>query len=132
MTKVVGAVNFEKTMSQLLREYGVEVRTVANDYVEEAAEIALKMIKHNSKKRTGVYARDWAKKQQYYRGVGSAWVVYNRKHYRLTHLLENDHPFRDRNGKLIDTSWTGDEVIKDARDYTEAWLADNIIKELTK
>ena len=129
MTKVVGVINFEKELRRLLSEYGVEVRKIANDYVEEASDIAVKMLKEDSKKRTGEYASDWAKKEQYYRGLGTTYVVYNRKHYRLTHLLENPRKIKDRN-RVEHGRTEGDHVIRDTRDYTESWLLDNIMKGL--
>ena len=129
MANIKGAINFEKELRRLLDEYGIEVRKIANDYVEEAADIAVKMLKKDSKQRTGEYASDWDKKQQYYRGLGTAYVVYNKKHYRLTHLLENPHVKKDRN-RVEHGKTEGDHVISDTRNYTESWLLDNIMKGL--
>ena len=60
----VGVMNFEKFSRQLLREYGDEVTRILQEVVPDAADIAVKMIRHDSKKRTGSYAKDWAKKQE--------------------------------------------------------------------
>lgn len=125
----VGTVHFEKELQKLLTEYGIEVREIANKYVKESADIALKMVRKNSKVRTGEYASDWASKGQYYRGVGTAYIVYNKKHYRLTHLLENRREVKDRNRKSHGFK-DGDGVIAEAQDYAGAWLMDNIVKEL--
>lgn len=128
MPRKVGAVDFSATCKKLLDEYGIEARKVMNDTIPEAADIAVKMIRADSKKRTGAYARDWAKKQQYTRGLGTSYVVYNKKHYRVAHLLENEHKKSNQYGTYGTTK--GDGVIADAEEYTEAWLYDKVVKRL--
>lgn len=128
MTKVVGVENFRSEVMQLLDEYGVEARKVLNDTVPEAADICVKMIRNNSKKRTGKYARGWAKKAQYYRGLGTSYVVYNKDRYRVAHLLEHAHVIANKKGKYGMT--VGDNVIDDAREYTEQWLVMETEKKL--
>lgn len=51
---------------------------VANDTV--------KMLKADSPKKTGKYASGWTKKK-----MGTGYVIHNRTHYQLTHLLEKGH-----------------------------------------
>ena len=128
MAKTVGMVNFSAECRRLLNEYGNDVHEVINDATKDAADIAVKMIRHNSRKRTGAYAKDWAKKQVKAWGFGSSYTVYNRKHYRVAHLLENSHSFANQYGKT--GSWTGDGVIKEAEDYTTAWMESEVIKKL--
>lgn len=59
---------------------GVVAEKVANDGVE--------MLKANSPKSPGggKYAKSWTHKK-----VGKKFVIHNKKHYRLTHLLEKGH-----------------------------------------
>lgn len=128
MTKVVGVENFEKQVMELLREYGIEARELLNEAIPEAADICVKMIRSNSKKATGKYARDWAKKEQFYRGMGTSYVVYNKKRYRVAHLLENGHRVMNKYGTYGST--TGDYVIADATEYAEEWLYDEVSKKL--
>lgn len=123
-----GALNFASVCRMLLKEYGQEVHGIIQNVVPDAADIGLKMIKHNSRKRTGAYAKDWAKKQFYARGFGTTYTIYNRKHYRVAHLLENSHPFANQYGTT--GSWQGDGVIKEAEDYTAAWLESEVTKRL--
>lgn len=127
-SKKVGAVNFLPTVRKLLSDYGIQARDVLNDTIPEAADTAVKMIRGNSKRRTGKYAKGWAKKQQYFRGVGTSYVVYNKTKYRVAHLLENEHKIRNQYGEFGKT--VGDGVIKDAEDYAIAYLYDETIKRL--
>lgn len=68
--------------------------------VDKAAKQAVNELKTSSPKRTGAYAKDWAAKKD---RKGNKWaygkVVYNKKHYRLTHLLEKGH--RKVNGGMV-------------------------------
>lgn len=130
MTKVVGVVNFAAECRRLLKEYGIEAHEVIDQVVPDAADTAVRMIRNNSRKRTGSYARDWAKKQVATWGYGTTYTVYNRKHYRVAHLLEKDHPFKSASGKTIG-SWKGDRVIEFAEEYTAEWLEQEVKKRLT-
>lgn len=125
----VGVMNFHNVAMQMLREYGDEVVQDLQEIIPDAADIAVKMIRKDSKKRTGAYARDWAKKCKKARFTGSTWVVYNRKHYRVAHLLEKDHMFKAPNGKITG-SWKGDGVIQFAEEYTDAWIESELIKRI--
>lgn len=129
MTKVVGAVNFSAECRKLLNEYGKETHEIINDVTKEAADIAVKMIRADSKKRTGAYAKDWTKKQVKAWGFGTSYTVHNRKHYRVAHLLENSHPFSNQYQSNF-ASWTGDGVIKFAEEYTAEWMESEVIKRL--
>jgi hypothetical protein len=62
------------------------------DSVDKAAKEAVSELKTSSPKRTGAYAKDWAaKKDKQTNKWAYGKVVYNKKHYRLTHLLEKGH-----------------------------------------
>lgn len=125
----IGVMDFQSTCRRYLTEYGKEARIALNDTLPEAAKIAVKMIRGNSKKRTGKYAADWTYRRQYYRGIGSSYVVFNRDHYRVAHLLENSHGFSNQYGRT-GKKWVGDHVIKDVETYVESWLEDELIKRL--
>lgn len=127
MTKVVGALNFSAECRKLLKEYGDEAHELINDLTSDAADTAVKMIRRDSKKRTGEYARDWTKKQVKAYGFGTSYTVHNRKHYRVAHLLENSHPFSNQYQSNFAT-WKGDGVIAEAQDYTEAWMESEVYK----
>lgn len=127
MTKVVGALNFSAECRKLLKEYGDEAHELINDLTSDAADTAVKMIRADSKKRTGEYAKDWTKKQVKAWGFGTSYTVHNRKHYRVAHLLENSHPFSNQYQSNFAT-WKGDGVIAEAQDYTEAWMESEVYK----
>ena len=127
MTKVVGALNFSAECRKLLKEYSDEAHELINDLTSDAADTAVKMIRRDSKKRTGEYARDWTKKQVKAWGFGTSYTVHNRKHYRVAHLLENSHPFSNQYQSNFAT-WKGDGVIAEAQDYTEAWMESEVYK----
>ncbi len=129
MTRVVGALNFSAECRRLLNEYGKETHEIINDVTKDAADIAVKMIRADSRKRTGAYAKDWAKKQVKAWGFGTSYTVYNRKHYRVAHLLEYSHPFSNQYKSNL-ASWKGDGVIKEAEEYTGAWMESEVIKRL--
>lgn len=128
MSKVVGVMDFHSTCKQLLNEYGVEARLALNETVKDAADIAVKMIRNNSKKDSGRYAKGWTKKAQTVRGIGTSYVVHNKDRYRVAHLLENPHRIANKKGTYGKT--TGDHVIADAETYTEEWLMDEVAKRL--
>jgi len=125
----VGAMNFEKVARQMLTEYGFEARDVLNDVLPEAAKTATNMIRANSRERTGEYAKGWSYKQQYYRGLGTSYVVYNKTKYRIAHLLENEHKIANKYAESK-KKWKGDGVIYDAQQYTEAYIIQELYNKL--
>lgn len=128
MGKKVGALDFSAECRRLLKEYGDDVHQTINELVPDAADIAVKMIRNDSKKRTGAYAKGWAKKLTRAWGFGSSYVVYNRTKYRVAHLLEKPHEKKNKFGSYGFTA--GDGVIKFAEEYTEEWLETELIKRL--
>ena len=77
-------------LGNILNGYVKEVRDGLDDSKDEVAREAANKLHSSSPKKTGKYAADWAVKTQ-----GSRRIVYNKKHYQLTHLLENGHANRD-------------------------------------
>ena len=74
-----------------LEEYQEEVTEGVKQSVQEAANLCLKEVKAGSPKSTGAYAKSWAIKTAFESGTDLRVQVHNRKHYRLTHLLEDGH-----------------------------------------
>ena len=73
-------------ITRALRQYTNEVQEEVNEAAEEVATDAVDKLKQSSPERTGRYAKSWTKTKK-----GDKWIVHNKKHYRLTHLLEKGH-----------------------------------------
>lgn len=85
---------------KILDDYQDTTVDKMKEAVDKAAKQAVNELKTSSPKRTGAYAKDWAAKKD---RKANKWaygkVVYNKKHYRLTHLLEKGH--RKVNGGMV-------------------------------
>ena len=81
-----------KAIQKTLAEYeGVTIDSM-KAAVDKASKEAVRELKGSSPKRTGEYAKSWAAKKA---RLTNKWAyqktVYNKEHYRLTHLLEKGH-----------------------------------------
>lgn len=90
--KKVDALDFAEVMSDILLEYGDEAQKAALEALPTVAADTVSRLKDTSPRRTGHYAKSWAFTKQ---ENGRLLRVYNRKYYRLTHLLEKGHLNRD-------------------------------------
>lgn len=85
---------------KILDDYRDTTVDKMKEAVDKAAKQAVNELKTSSPKRTGAYAKDWtAKKDRKANKWAYGKVVYNKKHYRLTHLLEKGH--RKVNGGMV-------------------------------
>ena len=88
----VKADGMAQAVAKTLKEY--EGATIDNmkKAVDKTAKQAVKELKSSSPVRTGAYSKSWAAKRT---KQSNAWAyektVFNKKHYRLTHLLEKGH-----------------------------------------
>jgi len=73
-------------ITRALRQYTNEVQEEVDKAAEEVAEDAVGELKQTSPERTGRYAKGWTKTKK-----DGKWIIHNKKHYRLTHLLEKGH-----------------------------------------
>lgn len=126
MSNTVGADGFANACKELLDEYGDDVTKIIKELVPDAADHCVKEIRSNSRGKK--YPKGWTKKEQYMRGVGSSYVVFNKTKYRIAHLLENSHVVANKYGRYGTTE--GDGVIAKAEADTEEWLIEEINRKL--
>lgn len=130
MARKVGAIDFSNECRRLLDEFGAEAHVTINEVTEKAAETAVKMIKSNVGDHGAAYRNGWASKRISAWGFGTSYSVYNKTHYRVAHLLDNDHPFKNGSGKII-AQWKGDYAVQFAEEYTADWIEQEVRKRFS-
>ena len=96
-TSVVDINHIASAVNDILQEYGAEIAEDAAVSAQEVGKEVVKQLKKTSPKRpkSGKYAKSWKMDFTQTRWGSSQVIVYNDKHYQLTHLLENGHANRD-------------------------------------
>lgn len=100
--------DIERSINTFMRECVDENEEVLQQRAQDAGKQAVKALKHESRKRTGKYAKGWKSKAQ--RGATGVEVTVHNTQYQLTHLLENDHAIKNQTGRTFGTA-KGDKVI---------------------
>lgn len=94
MTKLRGAIPSDQLMKAIkeeLEDWSQETADIVKDCVTEATIATKKKLWESSPKDTGKYASSWADTVLSENRFKRYTTVYNKKHYRLTHLLEFGH-----------------------------------------
>lgn len=81
-------------ITRMLDDYLLTVSDDVEESVKAAAEHTAMRLRNTSPERSGAYAKSWSAKRSPKRArsvYNISYVVYNKKHYRLTHLLEKGH-----------------------------------------
>lgn len=100
-----------------LEMYTDDVKDELDQATDEISKEAVSELKASSPKKTGKYAKNWARKQ-----TKHGYVVYNKAPtYRLTHLLEHGHMNRDgsRTPAKPHIAPVEEKVIKEMTNRTE-------------
>lgn len=100
--------DIERSINTFMRECVDENEEVLQQRAQDAGKQAIKALKHESRKRTGKYAKGWKSTAQ--RGATGVEVTVHNTQYQLTHLLENDHAIKNQTGRTFGTA-KGDKVI---------------------
>lgn len=100
--------DIERSINTFMRECVDENEEVLQQRAQDAGKQAVKALKHESRKRTGKYAKGWKSTAQ--RGATGVEVTVHNTQYQLTHLLENDHAIKNQTGRTFGTT-KGDKVI---------------------
>ena len=89
------AQSIEKELGAILDKYKEVPKNVAEKCSRQAARKTAQKLKNVSPKQPGggEYAASWSTRK-----YGKGYVVYNKEHYQLTHLLENGHVIRNKKG----------------------------------
>lgn len=92
--------DLSKAVMDTLEEYRDVTVDKMKKAIDKVSKEAVKELKSDSPKRTGAYAQSWTSKSV---KMPTAWgyekTVFNKKHYRITHLLEKGH--RKVNGSFV-------------------------------
>ena len=93
------AINLAEFVGEALEEYSNDVLQAINETLEETADEAVSELKTagDFNDRTGKYRKGWAAKTEGGTLGIQNQIVHNKKHYRLTHLLEYGHLTRNGN-----------------------------------
>lgn len=123
----------EIEMARILDRYGQMTSDAAKEVVKQTAEDTVAILKRESPKEYGNYAESWTydKKQIEAGRWRHSTVVYNKKHYRLTHLLEYGHDLVTKSGKLIGRA-KAKPHIRTAEEIATEEMRKNMIDKLSE
>ena len=82
--------NLADAITQAVREYTEDVTAAIGKEVETTADLVLKDARNLAPKATGEYAKGFVKTNKTLPGQ-RRYVIWNKEHYRLVHLLEFGH-----------------------------------------
>lgn len=105
--------DIERTISEYMRECMDENEAVLRQRCQDAGDRAVPMLKQESRKRSGKYAKGWQSTVETSQ-EGVDCTVHS-KQYQLTHLLENDHVISNQTNKEYGVAH-GDKVISSVAD----------------
>lgn len=100
MTITISASQLAEFIQNMLSDYGGQISVIVSEQAKTAAKNTVKQLKRSSPALTGAYGKSWRYKvQRGTYGEPDSYIVYNDKHYRLTHLLEYGHSNANGTGR---------------------------------
>lgn len=85
------AIDLVKEIEKATKEQLDLANDVVNNAVDKVTKETVSDLKSSSPRKSGKYAGGWGKKEGQTATRSKSSVVWNEKHYRLTHLLEFGH-----------------------------------------
>lgn len=85
------AIDLEAEIEKAMKEQIDLANDVVNNAVDKVTKETVSDLKSSSPRKSGKYAGGWGKKEGQTATRSKSSVVWNEKHYRLTHLLEFGH-----------------------------------------
>lgn len=90
MAKTVPVDQMEREIFNMFKEYTEDVTAAIDQKVEARTDLVLAEAQRDAPKKTGKYAKGFKKEDKSLPG-NRRFVTWNRKYYRLVHLLEFGH-----------------------------------------
>ena len=118
-----------QAVNKTLEDYANATDALMHKVVDQASKTAVRELRATSPRRKGggAYAKGWGSKiDRQNRHWAYKRIVYNEKHYRLTHLLEKGH-------RQLGTIHVGKKTWVDARPHigkVEQTVVEEMINEL--
>lgn len=82
---------FQRTMRKVFEQYPDSAFEISQKEAKSAARKGASELKSTSPKLTGEYAANWSHKALRQSVMGYSDIIYNRRRYMLSHLLEKPH-----------------------------------------
>lgn len=128
MSETISVSEMEKVIMDALDEYKDKAEDVIGLTLPLVGKETADDLKVTSPKRTGHYANSWTYGMRKSRGSkkNNKLIVYNKKYYRLVHLLEKGHA--KRNGGRVEAQ----VHVKPAQDKAEKKAIERIKEKLER
>ena len=122
----------ENACTQALNDYRKVTFEALKKAVDKTTKKTVDAIKGRAPRKTGKYAGDWSSKKMEESSVSYGRIVYNRKHYQLTHLLEHGHVIKGYLAKRTTKTSTRAFPHIPSDDETESMFTEILTEEVDK